>query len=66
MKRTVFSIVNRTLATSLLLAGAWLAGGGVAAADDPPETAPPEAIDALEQIFRDHYRQLTQGCDDTA
>jgi hypothetical protein len=46
MKRTVFSIVNRTLATSLLLAGAWLAGGGVAAADDPPETAPPEAIDA--------------------
>lgn len=29
-------------------------------------TDAPEAIDALEQIFRDHYRQLTQGCDDTA
>ena len=29
-------------------------------------TDAPEAIDALEQIFRDHYHQLTQGCDDTA
>jgi hypothetical protein len=28
------------------------------------ETA--EAIDALEEIFREHYRQLSQGCDDTA
>ena len=25
-----------------------------------------EAIDALEEIFREHYRQLSQGCDDTA
>ena len=25
-----------------------------------------EAIDALEQVFRDHYRLLSQGCDDTA
>jgi hypothetical protein len=24
------------------------------------------AIDALEEIFREHYRQLCQGCDDTA
>jgi hypothetical protein len=24
------------------------------------------AIDALEQVFRDHYRQLRQDCDDTA
>jgi hypothetical protein len=24
------------------------------------------AIDALEEIFREHYRQLSQGCDDTA
>ena len=23
------------------------------------------AIDALEEIFREHYRQLSQGCDDT-
>ena len=29
-------------------------------------TDAPEAIDALEQIFRDHYRQIAQGCDDTA
>ena len=25
-----------------------------------------EAIDALEAVFREHYRQLRQGCDDTA
>lgn len=24
-----------------------------------------DAIDALEEIFREHYRQLSQGCDDT-
>ena len=29
-------------------------------------TAASEAIDALEQVFREHYRQLQQGCDDTA
>ncbi len=25
-----------------------------------------DAIDALEEIFREHYRQLSQGCDDTS
>jgi hypothetical protein len=29
-------------------------------------TAASEAIDALEQVFREHYRQLQRGCDDTA
>ncbi len=29
-------------------------------------TAASEAIDALEQVFHEHYRQLQQGCDDTA
>ena len=42
-------------ATSDLVAQHILQGTGAA-----------EAIDALEQVFREHYRQLAQGCDDMA
>jgi len=42
-------------ATSDLVASHILQGTGVA-----------ETIDALEEIFREHYRELGQGCDDTA
>ena len=42
-------------ATSDLVAKHILQGTGTA-----------DAIDALEDIFREHYRQLSQGCDDTA
>jgi len=42
-------------ATSDLVAKHILQGTGTA-----------EAIDELEEIFREHYRQLSQGCDDTA